>query len=198
MRTSITRVTLACLPAMLLAGCGSEHPAPTLPLPPITAPTRTYAPVPTDWRDRDLTPGDWRWQASSATSVASYGPAGQMAMFIIRCDIARRVVRLSSITAGNSATSTMPPGQISTGSPMLPATHLERQVTITTTSAIEKRLGLVDPDGASLDVVIASTDNLLDRIVHSQGRFMFEVEGGLALILPTAGETARAVEDCRI
>ncbi len=188
MRTSIIRLTSACLPALLLAGCGPEHPAPSPPPPPKVAPLVAPAPIPTDWRDRDLTPGEWRWQADSAASTASFGLVGQAPRFTLRCDLARHVVRLSWLTRGGDAAMSAAP----------PAPHLERQMTIKTTSATEQRLGLVDTQGASFDVVMAATDSLLDRIVHSQGRFMLEVDGGGWLILPLAGDVARAVEDCRI
>lgn len=171
---------LASLALLFVAGC-VPSPAVRAPAPPrpVPAPTPTPAPLPqpvptaSDWRDWPLTPGDWVYRQDGRGSIALFGPAGQPAQVMLRCDRARGRVYLSR------------PGAA-------PAT-----LTIRTTSAV--RAVQAVPAGGTPPYVSAefgTRDPLLDAMGFSRGRFLIEGGGG-TLTVPAWPEILRVVEDCR-
>lgn len=183
----IPSFSIMLAPIMLgLAGCASAPP-PTPPkiIPP--APPAPVAPNAETWRDVPLTPGVWTWSSDAQHSVAQFGASNAPTLVMLNCNRANRrlTLKVPMPTAPTIAT---------TPSPAL--TH----ATITTTSVTTK-LDMDANQASSSRMATHEIDAnapLLDAIVHSQGRFMVQVEGGLALVIPTSGESARAVEDCRI
>ncbi len=151
------------------------------PAPPRPAPVRPVPPVPAvtiAWPDRPLTPGDWVYRRDNRGSLALFGPAGDAAHFVIRCDTAKRRIYLSR--AGNFAGG-------DTG-----------RMTIRTTTALQAYAvanSNEDPPFAAAD--LAPTDPHLDAMAYSRGRFAIIVKGAPDLIIPAWPEFSRVVEDCR-
>jgi hypothetical protein len=155
--------------------------------PPKVAPTPRPTPTPTpmpsprptlsqDWRDWPYTPGDWVYRRDARGSIALFGPAGQDAVFMIRCDRLAGQLYLSRSGAAPAAT------------PMtFLATELSRAVTAQPTGATPPYLA----------AAIARTDPLLDAIGFSRGRFVVETTGLPTLVIPPWPEYERVVEDCR-
>jgi len=181
-------------PIMLgLAGCATAPPpAPTKITPP--APPAPVAPTTATWRDVPLTPGIWTWSGDARQSIAQFGPSNGPALFMLNCD------RLNRRLTIKVPMSTAMPATNQAAVPATPPASVFIAVNITTTS-VANRLDMAVHQASALQMATQEIDAnapLLDAIVHSQGRFMVQVEGGLALVIPTSGESARAVEDCRI
>lgn len=149
-----------------LAGC-AQAPAPAPPAP-IRTPPPAPAPAPPpvaeapDWRDLALSPGDWSYIPGGAQ--AAFGGA----MFVLRCDPARRQIAISRIAAGAAA------------------------MTVTTSFGT-RRLTLSEGGAVSLP----AADPLFDQMAFSRGRFTVEVDGLERLVIPAWPEPARIAEDCR-
>ncbi|WP_221792126.1 hypothetical protein [Aquisediminimonas sediminicola] len=173
---------------LVLAGCAGAPTPPAPPAPPKPAPPALVAPTAETWRDVPLTPGVWTWSSDVRNSTAQFGVRNAPALVILNCDRANRRLTL------NVPMPAPTPTAIAVPSPAL------AHVTVTTTSVTSK-LDMVANQASPSRIATQDIDAnapLLDAIVHSQGRFMVQVEGGLDLVLPTSGESARAVEDCRI
>jgi hypothetical protein len=169
--------------AAALAGCASKpaeapEPPPARPSPPPPPPpqsARPAPPPPASWADAPLSPGGWSYRAEASGSEAWFGPAAGEPAFVMRCDRARRQIRLArSGDAGDYLMRIT----TSTGTAQL-RVELERQ----------PRLAVAAP--------LAASDTQLDAIAFSRGRFMVEVPGAQRLIMPSWPETARVIEDCR-
>lgn len=83
------------LPLALAACAPTAAPPPARvaappPVPTVVPPT----PLEGDWRDIPLTPGTWRYRQDGDATVAAYGPAGQPALFALRCERAKHQLRL--------------------------------------------------------------------------------------------------------
>lgn len=161
-----------------LAGCIPARPAPSPP--PVARPVPTSTPLPpapppsSDWRDWPLTPGTWTYARDLRGSVAKFGNAGQDAVLVLRCDLARRQLYLSR------------PGA------------LRAPLTVRTTSTT--RSLAVQPTGGAAAYVaatLAARDPLLDAIGFSRGRFVVEQQGTATLVVPAWAEIERVTEDCR-
>jgi hypothetical protein len=83
----------------LLAACASPQktaPAAAAPWALAAPPVRPDpGPATTDWRDLPPSPGDWTYAADSSGSQAAFGPAGEPAALVLRCETGRREIRLS-------------------------------------------------------------------------------------------------------
>ena len=110
--------------------------------------------------------------------MALFGPAGGDALFLARCDRAARAVILSrqgSVGLGQTAKMQI---RASSGLRDYPAAN-----TGDATPYVGARL--------------ASADSHLDAITYTRGRFLVSVTGMADLVIPTASEFNRVVEDCR-
>ncbi len=146
------------------------------PLRPTTAsPQLSPAPPPVasnDWTDWPVTPGDWRYATEAGGSTASFGPTGAAPLLTIHCDSATRrilFVRSGGATGGALTIRT------SFGAVQWPATA-------STTGLVAAR---------------AASDEALDQIAFSRGRFVVETVGAAPLVLPVWAEVTKVVEDCR-
>ena len=175
------RSRLFAIAAAVLALTGScvTPPPPTpvriIPIAPVRAPPA--APRRADWRDAPLTEGTWRW---------SGGNGGSRAVFV-----GRDGAMLASLTCERSAARVV----------LARAGPAQAQVAMAvTTTLTAARPLLSDPllgDHSAIATALSARDPLLDDIVFSRGRFVFDVGGQAALTLPNWPEIARVVEDCR-
>lgn len=163
-----------------LASCAAPpaqapRPAPPLRPGPASTPPRP-APPPvagSDWTDWPVTPGDWRYAAEAGGSTASFGPAGAAPLLSIHCDsTSRRVL----FTRGDGATGGAFIIRTSFGAVQWPAAL----------SATGRPVA-----------VRAASDEGLDQIAFSRGRFVVETAGAPPLVLPAWPEVTKVVEDCR-
>jgi hypothetical protein len=162
--------------ALALAACVPRQEAPA-PLPPppaprILAPPRATppAPPPADWQAAPLSMGYWSYAPDQATPRATFGSMGIMS-FEISCERGR-AIRLRWVAA--------------------PARAI-----LIRTSYGERRLQVSEVDINLLIVDLPPGDPLLDQIAFSRGRFLVQVDGVQAIILPAWPEPARVIEDCR-
>lgn len=165
----------------VLSGC--VPPAPRQPPPspepqrPVLQPAQPVLPPPvgTDWRDLPLTPGAWYYKIEAGSPQAIFGPPNSEATFIVRCDLARRQIKLSR--AGTA-----------TGSVM----------TVRTTSGARNFPMSVQTEPLPYLVgTAAANDRFLDDIVFSRGRFTVQAQASAMLVLPAWPEPARVIEECR-
>ncbi|MGN6269501.1 MAG: hypothetical protein ACTHM0_06360 [Sphingomonas sp.] len=169
---------LAPLLALAVAGCVPSVAPPPAPAPrpaPAPAPAPTPSPRLTgDWRDWPLTPGDWTYRSTPAGGVSTFAVAGMTPSVTLSCDRATR--RLTLVRAGT-----------------VPGTSA---MTIVTTS--QTRTAPAQPDGRGGSAAsFAATDNLLDSIGYSRGRFIIQQAGLPTLVIPAWPEIERVTEDCR-
>ncbi len=111
-------------------------------------------------------------------SVALFGPPGENALFVIRCDSAGGRIYLSRggrFPVGQS-------GQMS----------IRTSSTARTLSA-----GNSSESPPYVAAELLGSDRLLDAMAHSRGKFVISVRGAEDLVVPTWAEFARVVEDCR-
>ena len=163
---------------LVLAGLAScaPRPAPPAPTPPAPQPQLRPepprpepAPPPAQWADAPLSPGDWSYRSGGGTSAASFGTEGA-ASFVLRCEPNRQV----SLALPGAA---------------------RGPITVRTSSGA-RNLSAETRQGA-LVAGVAASEALLDEIAFSRGRFAVEAQGTQQLILPSWGEPARVIEDCR-
>lgn len=156
-------------------------PPPPPPPPPQRPPQPVPQPVPPaplpaqDWRDLPLSQGNWYYNDQGSVTQALFGAANSEAVFILRCERARRQITLSraGIAAGNVMTIR------------------------TTATARNYPLSVQTQPLPHVFVTTSALDRFLDEIAFSRGRFSVEVPGTMRLILPTWPEPARVIEDCR-
>lgn len=108
-----------------------------------------------------------------AQSVARYVTPAGGTLFAMACDGAARTVTLAAT------------GQAAGDEPM----------SVTTTEA--QRVLTAHPVAGGLNAALPAGDPLLDAMAFSRGRFMVELPGVPALILPSWTEVSRVTEDCR-
>lgn len=155
-----------------------EQPRPATPKPVQVKPALPTPTIAADWRDWPLTIGDWVYRRDNRGSLALFGPPGGDAHFVIRCDVDKHRIFLSR--AGNFAGG-------DTG-----------RMTIRTTTALQTYTlanSSEDPPFAAAELTI--TDQHLDAMAFSRGRFIISVKGSPDLVIPAWPEFARVVEDCR-
>lgn len=171
----------ALAPLLALLACVQTPPAPAPPEPrPVAiAPTAPpAAPLAANWQDWPITPGDWAYRRDARGSVALFGPVGEDARFVVRCDDAARRIYLSR--AGRFAADT------------------SSQMAIRATTA--SKAYLIRNNGDTPPYVAAellTTDPHLDAMAFSRGRFLVSVKGAADLVIPPWPELARVIEDCR-
>lgn len=172
------RFTLAGpLAALIVAGCVPSVAPPPAPAPaPVLLPAPTPAPAPTlsgDWRDWPLTPGDWHYRPAPAGGIASFGRTGATQTVTLTCDRAARRVTLDRAGVAGAAAMTI--------------------VTTSQTRTVQSRPDSVGGTATSF----AATDDLLDAIGYSRGRFIIQQDGLPTLVIPAWPEIERVTEDCR-
>ncbi|MFZ3484656.1 hypothetical protein [Sphingomonas sp. 3-13AW] len=164
------------LPLLVLTQCvrPSEPPPAPPPPAPVAPPPAPAAPAPVgDWRDWPITPGTWRYQQDGEGSSAAFGRPGAAPLLTLRCDRARGQVLLTR-------TGTVAPGGA---------------ITIRTSST-SRSLPAVAGAGTAA-VALPAKDPLLDAMGFSRGRFIVELPGQPALVVPAWAEVLRLTEDCR-
>ncbi len=162
--------TLGDLPAQTLGQNSGQNSAQT---------ARALAP---DWRDLPQTPGAWTYAAEPGGSAARFGLPGALPLVVLRCDKVRPAVLIQRQSLGSGA---------------LPATI--------TTSSSARRLVAAPARGSQraqngpilFEIALNTADPLLDAMAFSRGRFLFELGGAPALVLPAWAEVGRVIEDCR-
>ena len=132
------------------------------------------APLAVDWTLLPLTAGGWVYRAAADSTQAMCGPPAGGALFVVRCDRARREVSLWREGAAGGAMTV----RTSAGARSLPVS-VQAQPRPYASSALP------------------ASDRLLDQIAFSRGRFTVEVPGTQMLVIPSWPEPARVVEDCR-
>ncbi|MCX7675931.1 MAG: hypothetical protein N2Z59_00955 [Alteraurantiacibacter sp.] len=174
---------------LVLAGCippasnvppspqaeAAAEPEPVLPpaAPETAGPATAAAPLhPANWADQPQTAGDWRWRSTGAESIAEFAdPAGAMLARLV-CTADKQML----LTVSNSYPQ-------ASGLKVRTETQDRQLETTARADWLESRL--------------SARDTLLDAIAFSRGRFALEVQGGLALYLPSYPELTRVIEDCR-
>lgn len=123
-------------------------------------------------------PGTWVYRQSGTDQSALYAPPAGEALLTLSCDRASRRIRMSVAATSEATTSRMLTIRTSYGVLQWPAESVA---------------------GARPQLVAtrAASDQGLDWIVFSRGRFTVEAPGRAPLVLPTWAEPARVVEDCR-
>ncbi|MGB7374137.1 hypothetical protein [Pontixanthobacter sp.] len=170
---------IALLPVLALACCAPAPDPGSVPQP-VTrtapAPSVVQEPVYNNFLDAPQTPGTWTYNEGDDFSYALFAPAGQPARFGIECMKPSREVRLVRGTAGTGPT----PMRIRTET-------LQRLITATPAA-----------DGRPMVIAtLPASDNLLDAMALSRGRFAVETGGVETLYLPAWAEVTRVIEDCR-
>jgi hypothetical protein len=163
----------------VLAGCASKPtppPEPELqPVLPVAPPAPPPPPAPPvqDWHDLALTPGEWLYREEGSGSLARFGAPQSEGRFIVRCDRGARQVtlRVEGVT-------TQMVIRASSAARTLPASARPEPLPYSTAS-------------------LAASDELLDAMVFSRGRFTVEAPGLERLVVPVWPEPARVIEDCR-
>ncbi|MCC2975814.1 hypothetical protein LK533_03870 [Sphingomonas sp. PL-96] len=165
------------LPLLVLTQCVAPSAPPPGPPPPPPAPVAAPVPVAPrpvgDWRDWPVTPGTWRYAQEGQGSVASFGAAGAAPLLTLRCDRARRQVTLTrtgSAAAGSALT--------------------------VRTSSTSRTLPVTAGTG-TVAAALPAQDSLLDAMGFSRGRFIVDLPGQTALVVPAWAEVLRLTEDCR-
>lgn len=162
----------------LLSSCASPPPPPPAPAPlPPPPPASTPTPVPADWRDAPLTPGGWSYSAGKAVFGGDRLLNG-LPPFSMTCDVSRKTVILSAVSAAAES-----PG---------------KGVTITTSFGSKiLPIALAGRNQGEVRSELNAFDRILDSIAYSRGRFVIALPNGGQLILPAWPEVARVIDDCR-
>ena len=128
-----------------------------------------------------MTPGSWTYRPQASGGVALFGSPQGDALATFRCELSTRRVMVSR--GGTAQMGTTQAGatmsiRTSFGSAQWPASA----------------------EAAPVSQIIAArgaSDQVLDQIAYSRGRFTIEVPGMTPLVLPPWAEIARVIEDCR-
>lgn len=167
----------------VLASCVAPRTAPPVgPIPPqpVTVDSGSPAAPPIaperyagEWSTAELSPGDWRYTAGNGGSVARFAE-GNAVLAELRCaNGTLTLTRNATINADGSAYINV---RSSFGERRLP-------VSLRGTGLLTASLPAADP--------------LWDQIVYSRGRFLIEATRQAPIIVPTRGDVARVIEDCR-
>ena len=180
MRLRPSHLAAAAFAVTLLASCSPRivpepKAAPAAPAPAPTPPPP--APLAEDWQDWPVTPGTWVYRPGPAEPSALYGARESEAQVTLACDRTSRRVTLSVAAAGDMG---------------------PQMLTIRTSyGVLQWPADMVAGAMPRLTATRAASDQGLDWIVFSRGRFTVEVPGRAPLVLPTWAEPVRVVEDCR-
>ena len=131
------------------------------------APVATYA---------HATPiaGNWTYRAAADGSEAVFSNAAAQPQLALRCTRSTRRVSIAK-----------------------PATGAAPFMFVWTSSNTRNVPASFKPATAQLVAELAMMDPLLDSIAFSRGRFAVSASGTPALVLPSAPEIDRVIEDCR-
>jgi len=178
--------TAALIGALAVTACIPPSPQPTpAPTPspvaqPAPAPVQPAAPVAAEapnWADNLATPGDWTYSSRSGVPMATFGTAGQSALFAMQCNRSSRSIALGRLS--------------NAGDP--------RTMRIRTETA-DRDLRAEPQAGSAASIVsanIPANDPFLDAMAFSKGRFAVQVAGEPTLFIPAWPEVTRVIEECR-
>jgi hypothetical protein len=164
------------LAPLVLAGCVSAPVAPP-PRPPVYRPAPPPTPLPppaANWENGTLTPGNWTYAKDARGGLALYGFAGSAPSVSIRCESMARRIYVSR------------PGSVA-GQMTLRATTGARAYDAVPTAGPQPFVA----------AQISPTDPQLDALAFSRGRFLVGLAGAADIVVPSAPEVARVIEDCR-
>jgi hypothetical protein len=160
---------------VLLAGCVAAPVPPNAP-PMIYRPAPRPAPLPApaaNWENGILSPGSWTYVKDVRGGLASYG-FGSVPTVSFRCNLTTRRIYVSR------------PGTVA-GQMTLRATTGARAYNAMLTAGPQSVVG----------AEIAATDPQLDALAFSRGRILVGLAGAPDIVVPSAPEIARVIEDCR-
>ena len=140
----------------------------------IAAAASAQAPVPFNIERAPTVSGTWSYSAQGSASAAAFIDAQRITRMTLRCDASTRRIAIE-VTSPTPASS----------------------LTIWTTGSERALPVRFDPAVFRAVATVASMDPLLDAIAFSRGRIAVAVGGLAPLVVPSAPETARVVEDCR-
>jgi hypothetical protein len=175
-------ILAACLSACV-SGSDRTTPAATplvapKPPPPPVVQAPPAANLPANWQDWPMSPGDWVYRRDANGSTALFGRANADALFIMRCDRARKRMIVSRAGA-------FPEG-------------ISGLMSIRTSSALQTYpVSNSGQPPAYVSTEIMVGDRQLDAMVFSRGKFIVSVKGAADLVVPAWAEVSRIVEDCR-
>jgi len=149
--------------------------APTLAPTPAPAPVAVAVPVYENWMDAPQTPGNWEYVDEPTESLALFGDANPVHLFVIRCNKQNRQVGIARR------------GETSTPLAMRVLTETSQRVLSATQV----------PDFGLIAATVWGNDPLLDAMAISKGRFAVEMDGFANLYIPSWPEVTRVIEDCR-
>ncbi len=153
-----------------------QPPAPVTPPPQPPRPTTVQQSAYENWLDAPQTAGDWTYRDGTGLSFATFGAAGQPAVFGVECQKRSRTIRLVRGTSQQGPV------------PMRFRTETAERL-LTANSQDDGRPMLM--------ATLPASDRLLDAIALSRGRFAVETGGLETLYLPAWSEVTRVIEDCR-
>lgn len=129
-----------------------------------------------DWIDWPISQGDWVYRQDARGSIALFGNAGQDALLTLRCDRNERKLYFSR--AGNPQNGA--------------------KMTIRTSHTLKSYNAL--PTGATpayAAIALNPSDEILDALVYTRGRFAVETDGMQSIAVPSWAEVVHVIEDCR-
>lgn len=141
----------------------------------VPLPVEAAEPAYDNWMDAPQTPGDWQYVNEPSESLALFGDANPVHLFVIRCDKQTRQVGIARR------------GETSAPIPMRVLTETSQRVL----SASQV------PDFGLIAATVQGNDPLLDAMAISKGRFAVEMDGFAILYIPAWPEVSRVIEDCR-
>ena len=127
------------------------------------------------WLDRPQTPGDWSYVDEPSESLALFGDANPVHLFVLRCD--KETQQIGIARRGES------------DGDLLLLVRTETAERTLTASKV--------PDYGLVAASLPASDPLLDAMAITKGRFAVEVEGMEPLYIPAWAEVTRVIEDCR-
>jgi hypothetical protein len=119
-------------------------------------------------------PGSWTYTATADGSEASFANASALPQLALRCTRATRQVRISK-----------------------PATAPASSINLWTSEMSRSLPAGFDAAAGRINSLLPAYDPLLDALALSRARIAITVAGAAPLVLPSAPEVTRIVEDCR-
>jgi hypothetical protein len=126
-----------------------------------------------EWSVAELAPGDWTYSDRVGSSAARFGNGGPVQVSIACVEGRIMLSRLGVAPAGEAAFLNV------------------------RNSFAERRLPTQRGNSENLSALLPASDPLWDQIIFSRGRFLIEATGQAPIIVPTRGDIARVIEDCR-
>jgi hypothetical protein len=175
-------ITLAVLAGCQVVPNNASTPAPTpAPAPaPVAQTPEPRKPVSAqsnlNWEVAPVEPGIWSYRTEGGERLAAFGPAGQAPHLVFACSPATRQIALRlPLVSGAS-----------------------RALTIHTTYGALAWSAAAGAGGAGgFSTVRPANDPGFDWIAYSRGRIAVDIDGRSHIIVPSASEIGRVVEDCR-